>query len=186
MWKDFGKNEKIWKDWGHSVVYMIMMAAWIDDDDYQVLCAWRRTTWQLRSLQTSHNLWEGEFVLSGVFVSSPEIIIWLSAQLGSFRSPIITALSNVLPALHTRLILLFRWDFYHLRSDHGKDGDDCNYEEGESSLNILALADVETNSNKHTLWKCHGLLVMTVHQIFAWIFCLWGERRTKKKGGEIY
>ena len=34
--------------------------------------------------------------MSGVFVSSPEIIIWLSAQLGSFRLPIITALSNVL------------------------------------------------------------------------------------------
>ena len=31
--------------------------------------------------------------MSGVFVSSPEIIIWLSAQLGSI---IITALSNVL------------------------------------------------------------------------------------------
>ena len=34
--------------------------------------------------------------MSGVFVSSPEIIIRLSAQLGSFRLPIITALSNVL------------------------------------------------------------------------------------------
>ena len=89
------------------------------------------------------------------------------------------------PALHIQLILLFRRDFYHLRSDHGKDGDDCNNEEGESSLNILALPDVETNSNKHTLWKCHGLLVMTVHQIFAWIFCLWWKSRTKKKGGDI-
>ena len=55
------------------------------------------------------------------------------------------------PALPPRLVLLFRQDFFHLRSDHGKDGDDCNNEEGESSLNILALADVETNSDKHTL-----------------------------------
>ena len=35
-------------------------------------------------------------LVSSLFVSSPEIIIWLSAQLGSFRLPIITALSNVL------------------------------------------------------------------------------------------
>ena len=51
-------RSSVWEDGEQSVVYMnmIMKAAWKDDDNYQVLCVSRSSTWQLRSLQTSHNL----------------------------------------------------------------------------------------------------------------------------------
>ena len=74
----------------------------------------------------------------------------------------------------------------HLWDDHSKHSDSGNHDKRESAVIFFSLADVETNSDKHTLWNCHGLLVMTAHQICAWIFCLWWKIRKKKKGGDIY